>query len=43
MQANVILAGEAIGTFGIVHPDVLKNFDWTFPTSLLELKIEPLI
>lgn len=43
MQADVLLEGQCIGTFGILHPDVLKNFGWMFPTSLIELQVEPLI
>lgn len=36
------LAGEAvrIGTFGILHPNVLKKFELPFPTSTLELNVE---
>jgi phenylalanyl-tRNA synthetase beta chain len=29
-----------IGTFGILHPTVLKNFELPFPTSTLELDLE---
>ena len=28
MQANVLLVGKVVGTFGIVHPNVLNNFKW---------------
>ena len=28
---------------GIVHPNVLKQFDWPYPTSLLEINVEPLM
>lgn len=30
-----------VGIFGIVHPEVISNFDVAFPTSALELNIEP--
>lgn len=43
MQAHVLLNGNVIGIFGIVHPDVLNNFHWFSPTSVLELTVEPLI
>jgi phenylalanyl-tRNA synthetase beta chain len=43
MQADIILQGKNVGTFGILHPNVLENFNWLYPTSLLELKIEFLI
>jgi phenylalanyl-tRNA synthetase beta chain len=29
-----------IGTFGILHPDVLGNFDINYPTSALELELD---
>ena len=29
-----------IGTFGILHPTVLKHFELPFPTSTLELDLE---
>ncbi|CAK3883691.1 phenylalanyl-tRNA synthetase beta chain [Lecanosticta acicola] len=36
------LAGkpQRIGTFGVLHPTVLKHFDLPFPTSVLEINIE---
>lgn len=36
------LGGKAhrIGTFGILHPTVLKHFDLPFPTSTLEINLE---
>jgi phenylalanyl-tRNA synthetase beta chain len=42
-QAQIHYRGQAIGIFGIVHPKVLKNFEWPYPTSLLEINIEYLI
>lgn len=32
-----------IGTFGIVHPEVLKNFDINYPSSCVELDLEALL
>ena len=29
-----------IGSFGVMHPLVLKNFELPFPTSTLELNLE---
>lgn len=29
-----------VGHFGVVHPNVLKNFDVAYPTSILELNLE---
>lgn len=33
--------GQAVGVFGVVHPDVLAKFDIPFPVSALEILIEP--
>merc|ERR1711862_565660 len=32
-----------IGKFGILHPDVLKNFDIAYPASALEMDLEVLL
>lgn len=34
---------QRVGTFGIVHPTVLKNFELPFPVSALELQLEPFL
>ncbi|KAJ4837850.1 hypothetical protein Tsubulata_001665 [Turnera subulata] len=39
-QASIIYKGKRIGIFGIVHPQVLSNFDISDPCSFLELDIE---
>ncbi|XVF09422.1 hypothetical protein REPUB_Repub07fG0091500 [Reevesia pubescens] len=39
-QAKIIYEGRCIGIFGIVHPEVLNNFDIPDPCSFLELDIE---
>ncbi|KAF2325658.1 hypothetical protein GH714_032296 [Hevea brasiliensis] len=39
-QASIIYKGKCIGIFGIVHPEVLNNFDVPDPCSFLELDIE---
>ncbi|XP_022134928.1 phenylalanine--tRNA ligase beta subunit, cytoplasmic [Momordica charantia] len=39
-QAHVICKGRTIGTFGIVHPEVLNNFDIPDPCSFVELSIQ---
>ncbi|KAM6569381.1 hypothetical protein CsatB_017366 [Cannabis sativa] len=39
-QASIIYKGNCIGTFGIVHPEVLNNFDIPDPCSFVELTIE---
>ncbi|RLN61024.1 hypothetical protein BBJ29_004161 [Phytophthora kernoviae] len=32
-----------LGTFGVLHPEVLRNFDLLNPTSVLEMDLEPLV
>jgi phenylalanyl-tRNA synthetase beta chain len=32
-----------IGTFGIIHPEVLENFDINYPSSCVELDLEALL
>lgn len=40
-QAEVFYQGKAVGSFGVVHPEVLENFEMAFPVSALELNLEP--
>lgn len=45
---NIYLENEAgektvVGNFGVLHPQVLENFELVFPTSVLELNIEPFV
>ncbi len=42
-QAEIFIhkGTQRIGVFGIVHPDVLAAYDIKYPTSALELDIEP--
>ena len=42
-QAEVVYKGTKIGSFGVVHPQVLSNYDISDPCSLLELNIEPFL
>lgn len=42
-QAFILFREEIIGIFGVIHPQVLLNFEWPFPTSVLEINLEPLI
>ncbi|KAJ1969954.1 phenylalanine--tRNA ligase subunit beta, partial [Dimargaris verticillata] len=34
---------QTVGTFGIVHPEVLKNFEISYPVSVLEFNLEPFL
>ncbi|KAI3736793.1 hypothetical protein L2E82_26780 [Cichorium intybus] len=42
-QASIIYKGKSIGTFGIVHPQVLENFDIPDPCSFVELNLGSLL
>lgn len=39
-QAHIISHGKNVGTMGIVHPEVVKNFELKYPVSALEIDIE---
>ncbi|KAL0709574.1 hypothetical protein Bca4012_016552 [Brassica carinata] len=39
-QASIIYKGKHIGNFGIVHPQLLNNFDITDPCSVVEIDID---
>ncbi|GAQ81384.1 Phenylalanyl-tRNA synthetase class IIc beta subunit [Klebsormidium nitens] len=39
-QADVFYRKKHIGTFGIIHPEVLEHFDIQTPCSALEIRIE---
>jgi phenylalanyl-tRNA synthetase beta chain len=46
--ANIVLerrGGErsVVGSVGVLHPQVLKNFELSFPTSVAEITIEPFV
>lgn len=42
-QADIFYKNKRVGTFGMLHPEVLENFEIPFPTSALELNIEELL
>ncbi|KAJ3130440.1 hypothetical protein HK098_000005 [Nowakowskiella sp. JEL0407] len=42
-SADVYFNNIVIGSFGIVHPIVLKNFEIPFPCSAVEINIEPFL
>eukprot|EP00038_Savillea_parva_P008249 m.175668 g.175668 ORF g.175668 m.175668 type:complete len:603 (-) comp14035_c0_seq1:86-1894(-) len=41
--ADVICFGKRIGVFGVVHPEVLKNYSIPFPCGALEFDLEPFV
>lgn len=40
MQVEILFKGEHIGHFGIVHPEVLKNFKIKYPVCALEMHMD---
>ncbi|KAI9366740.1 hypothetical protein DFJ73DRAFT_805348 [Zopfochytrium polystomum] len=42
-RADVFYQNKIIGTFGIVHPEVINNFEFQYPTSALEINLEPFL
>ena len=43
-QADVVVgSGEVVGSFGVVHPEVLEAFDIQYPCSALEMDVEKLM
>ncbi|XP_003745526.1 phenylalanine--tRNA ligase beta subunit [Galendromus occidentalis] len=41
--AEILIGGKRIGVLGVVHPNVLTNFDLNIPVAALELCIETFI
>jgi len=41
--AEIIVDGRVVGTFGVLHPDVLTSFDLKHLCSALELNVEPFL
>ena len=39
--ANVMLLGKKIGTIGVLHPEVMENYQLKNPVSVLELDFAP--
>lgn len=37
---SVLLKGQKIGSVGVLHPEVLGNFDLKYPVSALEVDFE---
>jgi phenylalanyl-tRNA synthetase beta chain len=33
---------QEIGMMGVLHPVILENLKWDYPTSLIEINLEPL-
>ena len=41
--ADIFYKGKLIGSYGILHPEVLENYSVDFVTSVLEINIEPFL
>jgi len=41
--ANVLVKGKKVGVIGVLHPEVLRNFDIGYPCSAFELNIQALL
>lgn len=39
----VKLNGTTIGSMGVLHPEVLNNFELKYPVSALEIDFDPLL
>jgi len=39
-RANIIVGNKTVGVFGVVHPEVLKNYNIPFPCSTLEIAVD---
>ncbi|KAJ3173916.1 hypothetical protein HK101_011010 [Irineochytrium annulatum] len=42
-RADVFYNKEKIGSFGILHPEVIQKFEFNYPSSALELNLEPFV
>jgi len=41
--AQIICRGQCIGKIGVLHPEVISNFDLSLPCSAFEINIEPFL
>lgn len=39
---SIFLKGKKIGSMGVIHPEVLHNFELKYPVSALEIEFEPM-
>jgi len=37
---SILLNGKKIGSMGVIHPEVLSNFDLKYPVSALEIEFD---
>ncbi|EGD83002.1 phenylalanyl-tRNA synthetase subunit beta [Salpingoeca rosetta] len=41
--ADIVYNGARVGVLGVVHPEVLQNFDLRYPVSAFELAVHPFL
>lgn len=39
---SILLKGKKIGSMGVIHPEVLGNFELKYPVSCLEIEFDPM-
>jgi len=42
-SADIMLYGQVVGSLGVIHPDVVTDFDLNLPCSAVEINLEPFI
>ncbi|KAI9178888.1 phenylalanine--tRNA ligase subunit beta [Blastocladiella emersonii ATCC 22665] len=42
-QADILYRDQVIGQFGILHPEVVANFEVLLPVTVLEINLEPFL
>ena len=40
MQAVILYKKKPVGIMGVIHPKVLKQYEWINPVSLIELNLQ---
>lgn len=39
---SIMMHGKKIGSIGVLHPEVIGNFELKYPCSCLEIEFDPL-
>lgn len=42
-QTDIVYDGKVVGNMGILHPEVLNNYELLYPCSILEINLEPFL
>lgn len=43
LQASIHVGDQRLGEMGVIHPEVLKQYKWPYPVSMIELNFEALV